>query len=349
MNGYTFKELTPGQRQTYQAAVELYQAYLAARKECRTFRGGMHWKKIRGRDYLYRYRDRYGHGESLGHRSEDTERLFAGFTRKRREIISRVRRERLGLQEHTRYCRAARVHRLPLTTAKIMRRLEEHPLGANLMVIGTAAIYAYEGAAGVFLDPGGSQNLLAASARRLTLAGAGETSWEELLRLLRRTDRSFAPLPDTACRAANRDGFVVQLVKSGLRRPGKQKTVTVPGALAPLPPEAGNLQYFLASPKFSQVVIGRGGYPVTLAAPDPRAFALHKFWLSQQEDRAEATRRRDYHQALAVADLVLRYLPQYEYFSTELDMLPQDLVRSASRFAEGADLAGEEDGYMEFD
>jgi hypothetical protein len=341
---YTLKELTPGQRQTYQAAVEIYQAYLEARRQGRAFQGGMHWKKIRGRDYLYRYRDRLGHGQSLGPRSEHTERLFTRFTGERREAAARVHRERLRLQEQSRFCRAARLHRVPLAMAKILRRLEEHPAGGNLLAVGTAAIYAYAGAAGVFLDFSGIQDLLAACRRRLTLATPGEMSWEELLRLLRRTDRSFTPLPGGECRAANRDGFLVQLLKAGTRRPGKQKTVTVPGAREPLPPEAGNLQHLMASPKFPQVVIGQDGGPATMMVADPRAFALNKFWWSQQEDREEAKTRRDYHQALAVADLVLRYLPRYEYFSTELDMLPQDLVQSAARFAEGTELPEEGSG-----
>ena len=79
-----------------------------------------------------------------------------------------------------------------------------------------------------------------------------------------------------------------------------------------------------------------------MVVADPRAFALHKLWLSQQDDREKTKTRRDHGQALAVADLVLRYLPQYDYFSTELDMLPQDLVQSAARFAEGAESGGEE-------
>ncbi len=48
----------------------------------------MHWKKIRGREYLYRYRDRYGHGGSLGPRSESTERLYDDFSRQRQEVTA---------------------------------------------------------------------------------------------------------------------------------------------------------------------------------------------------------------------------------------------------------------------
>jgi hypothetical protein len=329
--GYLLTELTPGQRQTHRTAAEIYRAYLQARTQSRTFKGGMHWKKIRGRDYLYRYRDRLGHGESLGPRSEHTEGLFALFTRERREATARFRRERLRLKEQARFCRAALINQVPRATARIWRRLEEHPAGGNLLVIGTAALYAYASGAGVFLGP---PALLAASHRRLTLAAAGEISWEELLRLLCRVDRSFAPLPGVECRAGNREGFQVTLLKTGGKGPGLQKTITVPGAREPLPPTAGDLHFLMASPKFSQVVIGKDGGPATMQVPDPRAFALNKLWLSQQEDREETRRSRDRSQALAVAALVLRYLPQYDFFSTELDMFPQDLTPDAAEWEE---------------
>jgi hypothetical protein len=280
-----WKDFSPGQQQTYQATVEIYQAYLQARRESLPLQGGMHWKKIRGRDYLYRYRDRFGHGESLGPRSEDTAQLFAQYRGERTEVTARLQRERL--QEQARFCRAARLNRVPKAAARILRRLESDPAGGNLLVIGTTALYAYEGAAGVLLNSLGPEGLLAVSRSRLTLAAAGGVSWEELLGLLQRTDRSFAPDPEAACRAVNRDGFQVLLLKAGTRRPGKPKTVTVPGAREPLPPEAGHLQYLAASPKFTQVVVGLDGAPATMTVADPRAFALNKFWLSQQEDREE--------------------------------------------------------------
>jgi len=337
--GYSLTELTPAQGHTYRATAEIYRAYLQALSRSRDFKGGMHWKRIRGKDYLYRYRDRLGHGESLGPRSEDTERLYARFTRERREAFARLQQEGLRLKEQRRYCRAARLQRVPGSAARILRRLEEHAPGQDLLVVGAAAVYAYEAAAGVLLNFDAFPDLPGA-APRLTLAG--EMPWEELLNLLKRTDRSFAQLLEGECRAANRDGFVVQLLKPGMRRPGKSKTVTLPGAQEPLPLEAGSLQYLLASPRFSQVVIGADGGPAAMAVPDALAFALNRFWRSRQEDREEAQRRRDFRQAMAVADLVLRYLQPYEYFSIELAMLPQELVQAAARFAEGTDGSGRE-------
>lgn len=328
-NLQAFHELSDSQRRTYRDAVEIYQAYLEAVSQNRLLQGGMHWKKIRGREYLYRYRDRYGHGGSLGPRSPQTEQVWGDFSRQRQALAARLQGLRLRLAEQARFCRAALIHRIPSAAAKILRRLEQHELEGNLLVIGTAAIYAYEFAAEVFLTGSGSRELLVNARHSLTLSGNGPISRDDLLRLLRRTDRSMAPVAGEGCRAVNRDGFQVKVLNTGIRRVGKQKTITVPGAREPLPPEAGHLQYLAASPKLSQVVIGQDGGPATMVVPDPRAFALHRLWLSQQEDREAAHRARNLRQALAVAELVLRYLPQYDFSSSELDMFPRDLMRDA--------------------
>ena len=324
---YLFIEFSESQRQTYRGLVEAHQAYREAWQQVQVHRGGMHWKKIRDRQYLYRYRDRYGHGGSLGRRSPQTEQLFADFTRERQESRARSRECWRHLAEQARFCRAARLPRLPGAAAKILRRLEEHESGVQLQVIGIAALYAYAFAAGVFLAGSALQGLWGEARHRLTLAG--EMSADDLLRLLRRADRSFAQLPGADCRAANRDGLQVRLLKGGLKQSGKFRVVTVPGAREPLPPEAGQLQYLAAAPQLSQVVIGQDGRPVTMVVPDPRAFALHRLWWSRQEDRDGGSRARDLDQALVVASLVLRHLPQYDLSSPELDMFPQDLVRAA--------------------
>jgi hypothetical protein len=331
--GVRYHELTEGQRQIFRTTTEIYQAYLDSCRQSLAWRGGMHWKKIRGKEYLYRYRDRFGRGRSLGPRTEETERLYGIFSQERREIAIRLREQRRLLAEQARFCRAARIHRVPRTVAKILRRLEQHDLGRNLLVVGTAAMFAYEFAAAVFLGVVGG-DLGQDAPRRLSLASEAKISPDEVLRLLRQVDRSFAPVPGEDCLARSRDGFLVRLLKSDPRQPGRPKAVTVPGAREPLPPEAGQIQYLLASPRFSQVVIGQDGGPATLTVPDPWAFALNKLWWSQQEDRDAATRTRDRTQALAVAGLVLRYLPQYDFSPSELDRFPRDLEQEAESGAE---------------
>ena len=93
--------------------------------------------------------------------------------------------------------------------------------------------------------------------------------------------------------------------------------------------EIRNLQWLISSPKFSQVVIGDDGYPAPLVVPDPRTFALHKLWLSEQLDREPVKKQRDRDQGLAVAQLIIQYLPQYQFDSSELRMFPKDVVQRA--------------------
>ena len=106
-----------------------------------------------------------------------------------------------------------------------------------------------------------------------------------------------------------------------------------PGATVPA--ETGDLAALVSAPKFSQVVIGRRGDPVTMVVPDPRALALHKLWLSQQEDREPAKRSGTACQATALAELILRYLPQYYFFSAELHLFPAEVARQAENLVEG--------------
>jgi hypothetical protein len=102
--------------------------------------------------------------------------------------------------------------------------------------------------------------------------------------------------------------------------------------------EIRNLQWLISSPKFSQVIIGEDGYPAPLVAPDPLAFALHKLWLSEQADREPIKKQRDHDQGLAVAQLIIQYLPQYQFNTSELRMFPKDVVQRAKEKISNIDL-----------
>ncbi len=104
---YIFREFQESQHHTLNRTVEAYQAYLEAQEAARPLKGGMHWKKINGREYLYKYRDRLGHGASLGPRSPHTEGLWRDFGRRRRESAARLDARRQELAAAARFCRAA--------------------------------------------------------------------------------------------------------------------------------------------------------------------------------------------------------------------------------------------------
>jgi hypothetical protein len=302
--------------------------------------GGMHWKQVRGKEYLFRSRGRHGYGESLGARSPKTEEMLASFETGKEQMKERLASLRQRLDEQARACKAALLQRVPSVVTAILRLLVQHDmLGRNLVVIGTNALYAYEAAGGVFFDTPimatVDMDILWDTRSRLTLAASKNIVGTGLIGILRKADKSFEASAAQRFRAINKDGYMVDLIKpmprEALRR-GRPSTLGESGDLVVT--EIRNLQWLVCSPKFSQVVIGDDGFPALVIVPDPRAFALHKLWMSEQEDREAVKKRRDRDQALAVARLVLQYLPQHRFDASELRMFPLDVVQSAERLFE---------------
>jgi hypothetical protein len=338
---YFFQEFQENQQRTLNRAVAAHQAYLEALQACLPLKGGMHWKKIKGREYLYKYRDRYGHGESLGPRSPDTERIFSEFGRRRREMTAELDARRRQLAEAARFCRAALIHRVPEPVTRILKRLTTGDLaGTPPVVIDTHALHAFEFAAGVFIAAPRESPLWAGAAQGLTLAATAAVESDAFLRLLHQGDRSFQAVPGDGLMAINRQGFRVRLVHPPTARSPHRMLVKDDAGFT-VPAESGDLAALVGAPKFSQVVIGRRGDPVIMTVPDPRALALHKLWLSQQEGRRPEKRIRDRRQAAALAELILRYLPQYYFFSAELQFFPASVARLAETLVEGYEAAAD--------
>jgi hypothetical protein len=73
------------------------------------------------------------------------------------------------------------------------------------------------------------------------------------------------------------------------------------------------LQWLLNWPKLDAVAIDEDGWPVPVKAPDPRAFALHKAWLSSLPTHEPIKKPRDLAQARAVAQFVQDEVPQFPF------------------------------------
>ena len=84
------------------------------------------------------------------------------------------------------------------------------------------------------------------------------------------------------------------------------------------------LQWLLNSPRFEITTIGEDGLSVPISTFDPRAFALHKLWLSQREDRDPIKVNRDRDQAAIIAEISTKYLGM-KFDSKDLKALPQKL------------------------
>lgn len=325
------KEMTDNQRRVFIDAVQLFDAYRAAFQKNRAYRGGMHWKKSKGREYLFRTRDRNGYGQSLGPRSPETEKMLSDFQRSKIAAKDRLDGLKERLAEQARFCRAALIQRVPRVVTAILRVLDNHRmLGKNVMVVGTNALYAYEAAAGVLLDrpilATGDMDILWDVRTKLTLTENGGIREAGLLGVLKKVDRSFEPLRAGDFRAVNRDGFQVDLIKPEPKRIQIKESRRMGSDRDLAAAEIQNLQWLISAPKFSKIIIGDDGYPAPMTVPDPRAFALHKLWISQQPDRDPLKKKRDWEQALTTARLTTKYLPAYPFEESALRMFPKAVV-----------------------
>jgi hypothetical protein len=321
------KELTAEQRRQLIDTQQVYEAWRAADEEGRRrFAGSMRWAERNGSEYLLR---KNGKTEtSLGLRSSETEAAYQAFVKGRADNHERLQGLSDRLDNLAPINVAMGLGRVPTIAARIIRRCDEQGLlGEQLLVLGTNAVYAYEAAAGVQVQSGlvatGDIDLLYDARRHLSLAFDGFRA-SGMVGLLQKVDQSFAPVKPRAFRAANRDGYLVDLIRPEAKDVFKDRRAA---ALTNLPDdlEAASifgLDWLINSPKFEAVAIDERGYPVRMAVIDPRAFALHKAWVSAREDRDPVKAMRDMMQAETTALLADRYLRK-SFDSAELHALPQ--------------------------
>ena len=333
-----FQELNGDQRREVVNTQQRYAAYRQAEDRSKGYRGSMVWTEIKGREYLLR--SHYGASgvrrqTSLGLRSKETEAIKLEYERGRSQAQDRLKNLKTVIMRQSAINRAIGLGRVPLTGAKIIRALDEATLlGSNIRVLGTNAIYAYEASAGVRVDPGLTStediDLLFDARSSLTFVASEDISHPSLLRLLRKIDRSFERSPQTF-RAANKDGYLVDLIKP-LRNPPWQDERQQIGADADdlLAAEIEGLAWHESAPPFEAIAIDEKGEPFRIVATDPRVWAAHKLWLSKRQDREPLKRRRDEIQARTIARLVTEYMPQLPYASEQLRMLPKTVYTHAA-------------------
>ena len=90
-----------------------------------------------------------------------------------------------------------------------------------------------------------------------------------------------------------------------------------------------NLEWLANAPRVEVVVISARGEPVLMPAPDPRAFMIHKVWLSKQHAREPVKKQRDYKQAVMVLDLLNEYLPQFPLDQSNMKYFPRHVIEAA--------------------
>jgi hypothetical protein len=324
--------------------IDTQQAYEAWREVSqmarRRFRGSMRWVVRNGTEYLLR---KTGHAEtSLGPRSAETEAAYQTFLKGRDENKDRLDGLSARLDQLAPINRAMGLGRVPSVAAKILRVCDEYGLlGEQLIVVGTNALFAYEVLAGAKVQSdlvaSSDIDLLYDARCHLSLAVKGGISASGLIGLLRKVDRSFAPIRPRSFRASNRDAYLVDLIRPEAKNVFRDQ---LPAALTDLPDDLQaatifGLEWLVNSPKWEAVAIEDRGYPVRMVVIDPRVFALHKAWVSTRKDRERLRAKRDLEQAEAVAVIATRYL-QLQFDSKDLAALPGSLRELAPKLSADA-------------
>jgi hypothetical protein len=320
---------------------QVYQAWRVAHDDSlRRFAGSMRWGKRNGTEYLLR---KIGKAEtSLGPRGAETEAVHDTFMRGRADNKDRLAGLSAKLDALAPVNVAMGLGRVPAIAARIVRECDDRGLlGEQLVIVGTNAIFAYEVAAGVHVDSGliatGDVDLLYDARRHMSLAVSGMSA-NGLIGVLQKVDESFAPTNPRSFRAVNRNGYLVDLIRPEAKDPIRDQ---LSAAFTDLPDDLEGapifgLGWLINSPKLRAVAVDEKGYPVRLVVIDPRAFALHKAWVANRQDREPLKSARDLEQAQAVAAIATRYLKK-SFDSPDLTALPQELRAVAAGLVEGID------------
>jgi hypothetical protein len=332
----SFVEFDNDQRRELINTRQRFQAWREAVLRERGYRGSMVWDKVQAKEYLMRsFYDEHGrrHQKSLGRRNVETEKMKETFETER--TIAQEGRKRLDdvLNRQAAINRALGLGRVPLTAARILRSFDRKGLlGHGLRVVGTNALYAYEAACGVLIDPGitttGDIDLLYDARARLRLLADPEISASDAIGILKSADKSFRRTRQ-AYRATNDEGYLVDLI-APLRSPPWKDTKR--SGVASEDMKAASIEGLIwleNAPSFEQMALDEKGFPLRIVTVDPRAFAIHKHWVSSRIDRDPLKKARDLAQAGTVSQLLAEYLPQLDFTAEHMTMIPRAVVGKA--------------------
>lgn len=315
-------------------ASQTYQAWWDAWRASRDYLGGMHWKTVAGKDYLYKTHDRKGNAKSLGARSDTTEAIASEFHNRKQEAESRLKTlsERLRTQE--RVNAALRVGSAPNIVAQLCLKLAKTGLmSKSLMIIGTNSLYAYEAIAGVRFArevmATTDIDLLWSHKAKLSFSALDDEGASEdgLMGILQKVDKSFKRLELQHFRATNDQGYLVDLIRQMPAPPWKAEPERMGGEQDLIATDIWNMKWLLNAPRVEALAIAVNGTVFPITAPDPRAYCAFKYWLSQSDERDPQKKSRDLAQAKAMYAVIQERLPHLAQNWLELKSIPKTVLR----------------------
>jgi hypothetical protein len=300
----------------YIDARQIFSAYKNALASSLSFKGGMIWREVNGKEYLIKTSPR-GAQTGLGARSPESEAIYAKFTQGKSASDATLTSLKVAMERHRRMNRALRVGRTPNIIIDILSELDNAGMSEHFTVIGTNALYAYETAAGSRVQDGvlatRDVDLLWDNRKRLNLAFQNDMTAKGMIGFLKKIDPTFTVRRDQLYTAVNKDGYEVDI----LRRMGRGSESEA-ARLSQHDDDfwvvkARNADWLLSAPKFKEMVVGVNGSMAYMNTVDPRAFVLFKLWMAEQTDREYGKRKRDAAQAKVMVNIINERLPQFSF------------------------------------
>lgn len=324
--------LSNAQAKQYIDAAQIHEGLLDAKLKAQDYAGGMHWKTVSGKEYLYRTLDRHGNAKSLGPRSPKTEQILSDFVRRKMSVSERLISFRENSETNTRVNAALRLGAVPNEVADVCIALNDaHLMGKSIMVIGTNAMHAYEALAGVRFPSDimatVDVDLLWNHKTKLCLGASQAVDQTGLLGVLQKADRSYTQDENNPYRARSKSGFMVDLIRQMPDPPWADE----PDRFFEqdlIAADIKNASWLLGAPRITQPVVAVDGRTFMVTAPDPRAFAIYKLWLSTAGDREPYKRPRDLRQAQVLIELIEERLPHLNNWG-EMHSFPDEVLGRA--------------------
>lgn len=293
-----------------------YEVWMGAEQELAAMPYDLRRKTVTGSVYLYEIRDRSGNGKSLGKLDATWEARFDEYHARKDALKAQIKGLRPALAESAALYRALRLPMLSSEAGPILRECDRrHLLGSHLMVVGTNAITAY------MIEANGSI-ALPDETEDFDLAWVAETPDDAERRvwdMLKAVDPTFTINSERDFQARNAKAYEVELLVA----PSRVNTLGAKDQPRPVPlPEQ---EWLLFGRPIDQVIGCRDGSPARIVAPDPRWFALHKLWMSQQAKRNPLKRPKDHKQGIALLDAVATAMPHYPLDDAFEASLPNEL------------------------
>ena len=292
---YVF-ELSENQKRQYIDAEAVFAAFTQAKAAAAEVRGSMIWRELRGVRTLIRT-SAAGAQKSIGPHSEETQKLFDGFMKRKSVAEDRVKALKAQLVIQQRLNRAHRVGRVPNIVIAILKVLEGAGLQEHFTVVGTHALYAYELAAGVRIAEQAMAtrdvDMLFDTRKRVAFFSTMKKLDSSLIGLLRKADASFERVPDQHYTARNKEGFEVDIIRrnAGDVDPHPLRLSDDEEDFWAVQVSMG--EKLQSARRFDQLVVATSGEMALMRTVHPQDFARIKLSLSKQSGRDVNKRGKD--------------------------------------------------------